>query len=161
MLRNERSSGMPRKAVYSVTEVAQDLCLMSRARFYDLVRDGVMPYPVYCVRTRRPLYPADLASLCARVRETGIGIDGRFVIFYTRHQKPQPTPLPHHPKRVLPARDPIAAEMIETLKAMGITAREDQVAAAINERCPTGVREETFEVDLRAVFDGLRCRNVA
>ena len=70
----------PRKAVYSVTEVAA-LCGISRARFYDLVRNGVMPFPLYCLRTRRPFYPSDVASLCVRVRESNVGIDGGYELF--------------------------------------------------------------------------------
>src|SRR5205085_90216 len=72
-----------RPAAHSVAATAR-LCGLSRARFYDLIRDGVMPQPVYCIRTKRPLYTADLAALCQRVKETNVGIDGRFVIFYAR-----------------------------------------------------------------------------
>ena len=48
--------------------------------------------------------------------------------------------------------------MLESLGAMGVQATEAQMRAAIAERCPQGVREESFEMDLRAVFNALRCR---
>jgi hypothetical protein len=52
-------------------------------------------------------------------------------------------------------------EMVETLRAMGVRAIEADVIAAITRQCPSGVSEETFETDLRVIFDHLRCREVA
>jgi hypothetical protein len=46
--------------------------------------------------------------------------------------------------------------MVETLKAMGVRASDSDVLGAISRQCPTGVAEQTFEADLRAVFDALR-----
>ena len=152
-----------RKAVYSVAETAE-MCGISRARFYDLMRAGVMPSPVYCIRTRRPMFTADLAALCLRVRETNIGMDGRYVIFYTRRPEPSaPTPAPASRVRAaqrqqVPEADPLVREMIEALRAMGVQLTEGELVVAITRQCPTGVRDETFEADLRAVFDRLRSR---
>ena len=152
-----------RKAVYSVAETAE-LCRISRARFYDLMKAGVMPTPVYCIRTRRPMFTADLAALCLRVRETNIGMDGRYVIFYTRRSEP---PAPTHAptsrcrasqRQSMPEADPLVREMIEALRAMGVQATDGELVTAIHRQCPTGVRDETFEGDLRAVFDRLRSR---
>jgi hypothetical protein len=152
---NERNNPMPRKAVYSFTEVAA-MCGISRARFYDLVHDGVMPWPVYCTRTRRPLYPADMAALCVRVKETNIGIDGRYVMFYSRRE----TQVAAVRQEARPkSADPLMKEMIETLRAMNAQGDDEQLTAAIVAQCPSGVREESFEADLRAVFDRLRCRS--
>jgi hypothetical protein len=152
--------GNGRKAAYSVTDVAR-LCRVSRARFYDLVKAGVMPYPVYCIFTRRPLYPADLAMLCLRVRETNIALDGRYVVFYSRNLEPNEMPVvSRSPARRSASPDPLLKEMIETLRAMGVQVSDEQISVAVSERCPNGVGEETFEIDLRAVFDFLRCRNV-
>ena len=148
-----------RKAVYSVTEVAH-LCTLSRARFYDLIRDGVMPYPVYCVRTKKPMYFAEMAVICQRVRRSNVGIDGRYVIFYDRRPAaPETTPSRKTPAASRPASDPLRQEMVETLRAMGVRTTDDEIAALILQQCPQGVRERTFETDLRAVFDLCRCRN--
>ena len=153
----------PRKAAYSVAETAA-LCGISRARFYDHIRSGVMPPPVYCVRTRRPLYLADLAALCVRVRETNVGWDGRYVLFYDRQPLPAPLAKPsaassdRNGRKAAPVPDPLTQEMVETLRAMGMGAGDGDVLAAIGRQCPAGVSEATFEADLRAVFDALRCR---
>lgn len=148
-----------RKAAYSVAETAI-LCGMSRSRFYDLVETGVMPPPLYSLRTRRPHYPADLAALCVRVKETNVGFNGEFVMFYDR--RPKPTTVraavpSHNGRKVMPA-DPLTQEMLETLRAMGVRVVEVEMLDAIRRRCPEGVTEGSFETDLRAVFDALRCR---
>lgn len=137
------------------------LCGISRSRFYDLVASGVMPPPVYSVRTRRPHYPADLAALCVRIRETNVGFDGHFVMFYDRKPKqttPVPATEPPRNGRKTAAPDPLTQEMVETLRAMGVRAGEVEMIDAIRNRCPAGVAEATFETDLRAVFDALRSR---
>ena len=77
-----------RRAAYSVVETAK-LCRLSRARFYDLIGSGAVPPPVYSITTRRPLYTAELAARCIEVRETNIGIDGRYVLFYDRRLPPR------------------------------------------------------------------------
>jgi hypothetical protein len=158
------STPSPRKAAYTVAETAA-LCNVSRSRFYDLIRSGAMPYPTFCVRTRRPLYPADLAALCQRVRETSVGFHGGYVLFYDRKRRPsQPpalAPEPHRAGRKAPVPDPLTQEMAETLKAMGVRSGEAEVLTAIGRQCPAGVSEATFESDLRAVFDALRCTDRA
>jgi hypothetical protein len=71
----ERANGM-----ITVTEMAERTGL-SRDRFYDLVRAGAFPPPVYRLETRRPFYPPDLQEICLSVRQTGIGFDGSPVLF--------------------------------------------------------------------------------
>jgi hypothetical protein len=134
------------------------MCGLSRARFYDLIRDGVMPWPTYCIYTRKPMYLADAAALCIRVKETNTGIDGRYVIFYARREPATgnaPAPASRAVQR--PSQiDTLTQEMIETLRAMGVRQGQAEVVAAINARCPGGATEASFETDLRAVFDRLR-----
>ena len=71
------------KSICSVTELARKLGL-SRARFYQLQRSGVFPAPVYCLYTKRPFYPMDLQEKCLEIRKTGIGHNGRPIIFYSK-----------------------------------------------------------------------------
>lgn len=147
-----------RKAAYSVAETAA-LCGVSRSRFYELIQSGAMPPPVHCIRTRRPLYTADLAALCVRVRETNVGFHGGFVLFYDRRFKAEtPMPVAGQPRtgRKAAAPDPLTQEMVETLKVMGVRSGEAEMLAAVHRQCPSGVTEDTFETDLRAVFDALR-----
>lgn len=69
------------KSVCSVSTMAAKLGL-SRARFYQLQTAGIFPMPVYCIRTKRPFYPENLQALCLKIRTTGIGLNGRPVLFY-------------------------------------------------------------------------------
>ena len=71
------------KSICSVTEQAKKLGL-SRARFYQLQKTGVFPAPVYCLYTKRPFYPMDLQEKCLEIRKTGIGHNGRPIIFYSK-----------------------------------------------------------------------------
>ena len=71
------------KSICTVTELAKKLEL-SRARFYQLQKTGVFPSPVYCLYTKRPFYPMDLQKKCLEIRETGIGHNGRPIIFYSK-----------------------------------------------------------------------------
>jgi hypothetical protein len=75
--------------------------------------------PNYCIYTRKPLYTADVAALCVRVRETNTGIDGRYVIFYARREQVAGNALAPATRAVQrpAAIDAITQEMIETLRA--------------------------------------------
>jgi hypothetical protein len=67
-------------AVCSVRQMA-DILGLSRERFYQLQKAGVFPPPVYDIATRRPFYPFNLQQRCILVRKTGVGFDGRMVLF--------------------------------------------------------------------------------
>jgi hypothetical protein len=69
-----------RKAVLTVTEMAA-VVRLCRDRFYDLVREGVFPPPMF-LPCRRPYYTPELQERCVRVRAEGIGVNGVPVIFY-------------------------------------------------------------------------------
>ena len=71
------------KSICSITELAKKLGL-SRARFYQLQKTRVFPPPVYCIHTKRPFYPMYLQEKCLKIRKTGIGNNGRPIIFYSK-----------------------------------------------------------------------------
>src|SRR5947207_1020675 len=71
------------RAVVSVTMMAETVGL-SRSRFYDYVRRGVFPCPLYSLATKRPFYTAEAQQVIHEVRQTGIGANGEFVLFYER-----------------------------------------------------------------------------
>jgi len=64
----------------TVAEMAAKVGL-SRDRFYDLIRSGIFPPPLYRLDTRRPFYPHELQEICLSVRRTGKGFNGQPVIF--------------------------------------------------------------------------------
>jgi predicted DNA-binding transcriptional regulator AlpA len=71
-------------AACSVPEMARKFGL-SRARFYQLVKSGVLPPPVRC-GTQRPSYPPDLQQQCLEIRRTRVGFNGLPVLFNKRRQ---------------------------------------------------------------------------
>ena len=71
------------QSICSVIELAKKLGL-SRARFYQLHNTGVFPPPVYCLYTKRPFYPMDIQEQCLQIRKSGIGLNGRPIIFYSK-----------------------------------------------------------------------------
>jgi hypothetical protein len=51
------------KAVVTVAEMAH-MCGLSRARFYQLVNEGVFPPPLYRIETRRPFFTQEMQETC-------------------------------------------------------------------------------------------------
>jgi len=131
------------KAVCSVTELAKKLDL-SRARFYQLQKMGILPEPVYCIHTRRPFYPMDLQEKCLEVRKTGIGYNGRSIIFYSKRistsRKPQND------------RGQKYKELADTLKQMGLKITVSEAKNAINTLYPQGTADNDDGVIIRNLF---------
>lgn len=69
----------------SVLEMAATVGL-SRTQFSEHVRRGVFPPPVYDLRTRRPYYTVEQQRVVIGVRESRIGTNGQYVLFYSRRQ---------------------------------------------------------------------------
>lgn len=118
------------KEVCTVSILAKRLRL-SRSRFYQLQKMGIFPYPVYCIRTRRPLYPEALQQACLAIRKTGIGHNGKPVAF-NRRKKGKTK---HNSESEL---KPIA----KTLKKMGLNVTHAQVKEAILTLYPDGLNEQ-------------------
>ncbi|MBM4103118.1 MAG: hypothetical protein FJ263_03585 [Planctomycetes bacterium] len=111
------------KSICSVSELAKKLGL-SRARFYQLQKTGVFPEPVYCLYTRRPFYPIDLQERCIEIRKTGIGNNGRQIIFYNTKK----TEVAAKPKD---SCDPRYTELSEALEQTGLKISPSKVRKAI------------------------------
>lgn len=114
-------------AVCSVTEMAKRLDL-SRARFYQLLKLGVFPQPVYCLRTRRPLYTGIQQQRYEEIRKTGIADDGRLILF-NRPRKGVSTKSPKQP-------DETYQEFTAILRKMGLNTTLRKVKNAIESRFP-------------------------
>ncbi len=128
------------KAVCSVTELTKMLGL-SRARFYQLQKMGVFPKPIYCTRTKRPFYPLDLQQKCIEIRKTGIGHNGRPVIFYARRKdktaKDQQWSNPEFER--------FCQELTSILKQMGVRVTHSQVSKAVKVLHPKGLERYAVE----------------
>jgi len=118
--------------ICSVSAMAQKLKL-SRARFYQLLQQGVFPPPVYCVRTRRPLYPRDIQEQCLRIRRAGITAAGQPIFFYAPRVKKSKAcqHRSHRSSRVL----------TDALEKMGLKVTLRQFKRAIGTVYPEGLPE--------------------
>jgi hypothetical protein len=125
------------EAVCSVREMADRLHL-SRPRFYQLLKLDVFPPPVYCSYTKRPFYPLELQNRCLHIRETGIGQNGKPVLFYS-------------PRKKKKGRRPQKAEnegvehfksLSTSLKELGIKVTIIQVQNALETLFPEGLPKD-------------------
>ena len=131
------------KAACSVTEITKMLCL-SRARFYQLQKQGYFPMPLYRIQTRKPYYDNTLQKQCLQVRQTGIGFNNHPILFNSPRQT-QPTN-----KR--PKRDGKLTEFSEALKKMGMEIGRNQLQQAVQSLYPDGLDHKDEGVVIRELF---------
>lgn len=140
---------MSDKSIVSCSEMARMVGL-SRQRFYQLVKDGVFPTPIYDLGTLRPFYDQELQEACLEVRRRNTGVNGRPVLFYVR--RPGPASVSTKKRQPKPAPKNDHADLIDGLKGLGmVNVTIAQVDSAIHELFPGSVNEDQAEV-LRAVF---------
>ncbi len=148
----------PSKVAVCIKEMAEMVGL-SRQRFMQLVKAGVMPAPLRDEASGRPYYPEDLQARCAEVRRRNVGINGRVVMFYARR-----TPVAaSRPKAAKAARPSSGAgekyaDVVAGLHALGLTsATTAQVAEAVADLFPGG--DADTGTMIRSVFLHLRSKN--
>ena len=142
------------KVAVTVAEMAR-MCGLGRSRFYQLIGTA-FPYPVYDVSSKRPFYTEDQQRICLEVRRRNCGIDGRPVLFYARSINRTPSTKPKRASKAVPVQD--HAELLEGLKALGMTATTVQVNEAIGTLYPAGINGVDSSSILRAVFIHLQKR---
>ena len=135
------------KTVVSVSEMARMVGL-SRQRFHQLV-GTTFPFPLYDIATRRPFYPEDLQKVCLEVRKRNCGINGRRVMFYSGHRPRDAKPAA---RRKRPAKKRQYVAISDGLTALGLSVRDDQVAAAVKHLFPSGIDGTPQGEVLREVF---------
>ncbi|MBB02217.1 MAG: hypothetical protein CMJ47_06195 [Planctomyces sp.] len=146
------------KSAVSVSEVAR-MVGMSRARFYQLMKEGVFPTPVYDIETRRPLYTEEMQEICLEVKRRNCGVNSKPVLFYaSRHPLgSQPIKRPSRPK-AKPKPTNQYAELIDSLSSLGLSVTAHQVEAAVKECFPEGIQKLDSGEVVRAVFLNLKCQ---
>lgn len=157
----------PTRAVVSLSELAEDVLGLSRGRVYELIERGALPQPIYDIRTRRPLFDADLQRAAIAVRTTGVGVDGSAVFFYRRNRR-EPSQVPVVRRDRFP-RSPSARRqtsrydgLIGSLQALGVSqANEQSVAAAVSECFPNGLEGQDESEVIRTIFRSLRAKERA
>lgn len=119
-------------SVCSVRQMA-DILNLSRERFYQLQKTRVFPPPVYDIATRRPFYTQDLQQRCIQIRKTGVGFDGRTVLF-------------NKTRKMGTSRDQSGTQYekyVQILKQMGFKMKANEVKSAIDAVYRGGLDENT------------------
>lgn len=140
------------KAASTVTEVAT-LCQLSRSRFYELVRAGVFPEPVHNATTTRPIYTRELIDKCLEIRQTGMGIDGRIVLFNQKRTTRVSPRRNQHERTANVKHESPNGDLIAGLKSLGMTDVTDrQIESIVRELFPNGRDGHDLGEVIRAVF---------
>lgn len=120
------------KPIISIRELCEMLQL-SRSRYYQLVDSGFLPKPLIDERSKRPYYDIPLQQKCLEARETGIGVNGSYLLFYS----PRKTESVSHSKKRKKV-DPVLKELGEILEGMGVETAFDEVQKALQKLYPEG-----------------------
>jgi hypothetical protein len=147
------------KSVVSVAEMSRMLG-MSRARFYQLVKEDIFPQPVYAVATRRPFFDEDMQKLCLEVRRRNCGINGRPILFYAARHPLGQQPTPVKKPKAEPKQKNQYVDLIDGLRALGLEpVTAAQVESVVKELFPAGIQKLDSGEVVRAVFLRIKRRN--
>jgi hypothetical protein len=124
------------QAVCSVTQMAAKLGL-SRVRFYQLLKMGVFPKPVYLGNPERPFYPLELQQKCEEIRNTGIGYNGQPILFNN--------PLKDGSRKSQNRSDDKYQELANILRQMGLKVTLSKVKKAVKSVYPEGLTQLPVE----------------
>ena len=128
---NNKNNSTNKKFI-SVTEMAKTINI-SRSRFYQLLEHGFFPKPLIDERTKRPYYTQELQQQCLECRQSGIGIDGSILMFYSPRKKETVS----HSKKKKQV-DPVTKDLGEILNSMGIEKAFNEVQKALDKLYPDG-----------------------
>ena len=126
---------------------------MSRARFYQLQKEGIFPQSLYDIRTRRPFFDVRLQEICHEVRQTGIGFNGQYILFYSPRKNNGDKPT----KRKARSNSQYS-ELVATLNNMDLHVNHGEVAEAVEQLYPKGFGEQDMGVVIRELFRFLKTR---
>ena len=120
------------KQIVSITEMAK-MVQLSRARFYQLLEQGFFPKPLYDDRSKRPYYDLALQKKCLECRQSGIGSDGSYMLFYSPRKNGTTSFI-----KKKKYNDPVSQELTEILNSMGIETAFNEVLKALDKLYPDG-----------------------
>lgn len=139
----------PTKAAISVSEMCRLLDL-SRSQFYLHVGRGTFHPPLYMVRNRRPFFTAVMAEENLHAKQTGIGVNGQYVLFYEKQSVSES----EKPRRSSKSN---YAGLIASLQSLGLdNVTQTKVDAAVESCFPGGTDGHDESEVLRAVFRQLK-----
>ena len=156
------------KEIVTVTEMAR-MCRLSRARFYQLIGEGIFPEPSRNEESGRPFFDREQQEQCLTVRQTNKGANGKGVMFYGC--PPQRAPKLPSKRKQLPIskssepqarEDPVVTELRHGLAQLGVSNVTDvEVRQALAKAYPDGHHDVESAELLRAVFGVIQRRNTA
>jgi hypothetical protein len=127
---------------------------LSRSRFYQLLDSGFFPKPLYDERSNRPYFDATLQKQILESRQSGIGADGSYMLFYSPRKKEGRSKKSINTKK----NYSVHQEFAETLESMGLDCSEKDVSAAISELYPDGVENIDQGLIIRELYRFLKSK---
>ena len=100
--------------------------------------------PIYDIRTKRPFYDVHLQQICHEVRATGIGFNGRYILFYSPRKNSSDKPVKKSNSK--------HRELVMTLNNMDLSVNHGEVAQAVKELYPQGYDEKDTGTVIRELF---------
>lgn len=137
------------KPIASIGELC-DMLQISRSRYYQLVNSGFFPKPLYDQRSKRPYFNAALQMQILDSRQSGIGADGSFLLFYSPRKKETRS----HSKQT--KVDPQIKELTEMLVSMGLETTPQEVQQAISGLYPDGAEKVDQGLLIRELYRHLK-----
>jgi len=125
------------------------MCSLSRSRWYEMVEAGIFPEPVRLPSTKRPIYDQELIAKCLEIRATGVGLSGP--VLFNRKSETHAKKNGKKLERKSPA-DPHIEEIVDSVKALGITTSQDLVREALSNLFPNGITGTAQGDVIRQVF---------
>ncbi len=145
------------KAAVTVAEMSR-LVGLSRSRFYQLIGSAFLEPSRD--ENGRPYYTEEQQKLCLEVRRRNCGIDGKPVLFYAPRGTTPVAIRSHRRPRGCKASNGKYADILEGVRALGLsTATTEQVAAAVEQSFPRGTESVDPGEVIRAVFLSTRRQN--
>ena len=149
---------MMSKTVVSVAEMARMVGL-SRARFYQLVGEGIFPSPLYCVHTRRPFFSEEMQAVCMDVRKRNCGVNGKPILFYAARHPLGSQPRPVKKPKAEPKQKNQYADLLDGLRGLGLDVTAAQVEPVVKELFPAGIHNLDCGEVIRGVFLRMKRQN--
>jgi hypothetical protein len=137
------------KPIVSISEICQ-MIQLSRSSYYQLVNSGFFPKPLHDPRSKRPYYDLKLQKTIVECRQSGIGVDGSFMLFYSPRKSET---VSHLRKKKI---SPVVKELTETLESMGLDVTVEQVKQGLSEIYPDGTNDVEQGVVIRELFRQLK-----
>ncbi len=149
---------MMSKTVVSIAEMARMVGL-SRARFYQLVGEGIFPSPLYSVHTRRPFFSEEMQQVCMDVRKRNCGVNGKPILFYAARRPLGQQPKPLKKPKAEPKQRNQYADLLDGLRSLGLDVTVAQVEPVVKELFPAGIQNLDSGEVIRGVFLRMKRQN--